>query len=75
MEQSDSSYMPNLVVVSGGNTIGGLKELKQTTVPTICRECVLITGLTEVCVVSRFCQFYFTLSGSDYIKCNLKLTA
>lgn len=48
VEQSDSSYMPNVVVISGGNTIGGLKELKQTTVPSTCRECVLITGLTDV---------------------------
>lgn len=48
VEQSDSSYMPNLIVISGGSTIGGLKELKETTVPSNCREHVLITGLTEV---------------------------
>ena len=40
--------MPNLIVVSGGYTVGGLKELKQTTVSSTSRECVLITGLTEV---------------------------
>ena len=55
VEQSDSSYMPNLIVASGGNTVGGLKELKQITVPTIGRECVLVTGLTEVCMCVCLC--------------------
>ena len=49
MEQSDASYMPSLVAVLAGNTIGGLKELKQTSIPSGQREFVLISGLTQVC--------------------------
>ena len=40
--------MPNLVVILAGSTIGGLKELKQVNVPSSCRECMLLSGLTEV---------------------------
>ncbi len=50
VEQSDSSYMPNQVAILAGSTIGGLKELKQVTVPSSSKECVLITGVTEVCM-------------------------
>ena len=48
MEQSDASYMPSVVAVLAGNTIGGLKELKQTSIPSGQREFVLISGLTQV---------------------------
>lgn len=48
VEQSDSSYMPNVVVTLGGSTIGGLKELKQVTVPSTAHECTLISGCSEV---------------------------
>ena len=40
--------MPSLVAVLAGNTIGGLKELKQTSIPSGQREFVLISGLTQV---------------------------
>ena len=48
VEQSDSSYMPSVVAVLAGNTIGSLKEIKQVSVPSTCRECVLLSGITEV---------------------------
>ena len=48
VEQSDSSYMPSVVAVMAGNTVGGLRELKQLSVPSTCRECILVSGLTEV---------------------------
>ena len=48
VEQSDASYMPSVVAVLAGNTIGGLKELKQTSIPSGQREFVLISGLTQV---------------------------
>lgn len=48
VEQSDASYMPSLVAVLAGNTIGGLKELKQTSIPSGQREFVLVSGLTQV---------------------------
>ncbi len=51
VEQSDSSYMPNVVAVLAGSTVGGLKEIKHVTVPTTARECVLVTGVTEVSLV------------------------
>ena len=56
--------MPNVIIVSGGSTIGGLEELKQTTVPSNCRECVLITGLTEVSL-----GWSFTDSEMIVVKC------
>ena len=40
--------MPSVVAVLAGNTIGGLKELKQTSIPSGQREFVLISGLTQV---------------------------
>ena len=55
MEQSDASYMPSLVAVLAGNTIGGLKELKQTSIPSGQREFVLISGLTQVCLDINVC--------------------
>lgn len=48
VEQSDASYMPSLVAVLAGNTIGGLKELKQTSIPSGQREFILVSGLTQV---------------------------
>ena len=48
VEQSDASYMPSLVAVLAGNTIGGLKEIKQTSIPSGQREFVLVSGLTQV---------------------------
>ena len=47
VEPADSSYMPSVIAVLGGHTIGGLKELKQCTIPTSVREFILISGLTE----------------------------
>ena len=55
MEQSDASYMPSLVAVLAGNTIGGLKELKQVSIPSGQREFVLISGLTQVCFTVCVC--------------------
>jgi hypothetical protein len=48
VEQSDASYMPSVVAVLAGNTIGGLKELKQTSIPSGQREFVLVSGFTQV---------------------------
>ncbi len=48
VEQSDSSYMPSVVAVLAGNSIGLLKEIKQVSVSSTCRECILVSGLTEV---------------------------
>ena len=55
VEQSDASYMPSMVAVLAGNTIGGLKELKQTSIPSGQREFVLLSGLTQVCVCVCVC--------------------
>lgn len=48
VEPSDSSYMPSLVEVKVGHTVGGLKELKKVSIPSSSREAVLLTGMTEV---------------------------
>ena len=48
VEPSDSSYMPSLVEVKVGQTVGGLKELKKVSIPSSSREAVLLTGMTEV---------------------------
>ena len=56
MEQSDASYMPSLVAVLVGNTIGALKELKQTSIPSGQREFVLVSGLTQVCFAVCVCM-------------------
>ena len=48
MEPTDSSYMPSLVAVLTGDTIGNLKEVRQVSISSSSRECVLLSGLTEV---------------------------
>ena len=48
VEPSDSSYMPSLVEVKVGHTVGGLKELKKVAIPSSSREAILLTGMTEV---------------------------
>jgi hypothetical protein len=64
VEQSDASYMPSVVAVLAGNTIGGLKELKQTSIPSGQREFVLVSGFTQVgsdinvCHVVVLCRYY-----------------
>ncbi len=40
--------MPSVVAVLAGNSIVSLKEIKQVSVSSTCRECVLVSGLTEV---------------------------
>jgi hypothetical protein len=47
VEPSDSSYMPSLVEVKVGHTVGGLKELKKVSISSSSRESVLLTGMTE----------------------------
>jgi E3 ubiquitin-protein ligase HERC2 len=47
VEPSDSSYMPSLVEVKVGHTVGGLKELKKVAIPSSSREAILLTGMTE----------------------------
>ncbi len=54
VEQSDSSYMPSVVAVLAGNNIESLREIKQVSVSSTCRECVLVTGLTEVSAWKKF---------------------
>ena len=49
----DASYMPVSVAVYGGQTIGGLKELKTCSIPSSAREFVLVSGLTEVVILAR----------------------
>ena len=44
----DASYMPALVVVHGGPTVGGLKELKTSSIPSTAKEFTVISGLTQV---------------------------
>ena len=48
VEPSDSSYMPSLVVVSGGDTVHALKELKTINIGAVETEVVLLQDLTEV---------------------------
>lgn len=45
----DASYMPSVIIVYAGQTVGGLKEIKQCTIPSTIKEFPLVTGLTEVC--------------------------
>jgi len=47
VEPADSSYMPSLVAVLTGDTIGSLKEVRQVSIPSSHRECILLSGLTE----------------------------
>lgn len=47
--------MPSLVEVKVGNTVGGLKEFKQVSIPSSSREAILLTGMTEVCVCGYGC--------------------
>ena len=49
IEPSDSSYMPAMIAVLAGDTVGGLKELKQVSIPSSSRESILLSGVTEVC--------------------------
>ena len=55
VEPSDSSYMPALVAILAGDTVGGLKELKQVSIPSSSRESILLSGMTEVCVCVCVC--------------------
>ena len=61
VEPSDSSYMPSLVEVKVGNTVGSLKEFKRVSIPSSSRESVLLTGMTEVgvwamCAYTCLCE-------------------
>lgn len=44
----DASYMPSSIVIYAGQTVGGLKEIKQCTIPSNVKEFPLVSGLTEV---------------------------
>ncbi len=44
----DASYMPSNVIIYGGQTVGGLKEIKQCNLPSNAKEFPLVTELTEV---------------------------
>ena len=56
VEPSDSSYMPSLVVVSGGDTIHSLKELKTINIGAVETEVVLLQDLTEVSALLSLTQ-------------------
>lgn len=66
VEPSDSSYMPSLVAVLAGSTVGGLKELRQCSIPSSNREFILLSGLTEVRRISE-------REGEDLATCPLGL--
>ena len=44
----DASYMPSVVAVMVGQTVGGMRELKTCTIPSSVREFTLVSGLTDV---------------------------
>lgn len=48
VEPSDSSYMPSLVVVSGGDTIHSLKEIKTINIGAADTEVVMLQDRQEV---------------------------
>lgn len=48
VEPSDSSYMPSLVVVSGGETVHTLKELKTVNIGATETLVMLLQDMTEV---------------------------
>jgi hypothetical protein len=48
VEPSDSSYMPSLVVVSGGDTLSTLKELKTINIGMTDDTVVLLQDVNEV---------------------------
>lgn len=50
----DASYMPSNVIIYAGQTVGGLKEIKQCNIPTSAKEFPLVTGLSEVCMCIIF---------------------
>ena len=48
MSPLDASYMPCSIIIFAGQTVGGLSEIKQCSLPSTAREFPLITALTEV---------------------------
>ena len=48
VEPTDSSYMPSLLTVSGGNSLQSLRELRTVTVEPNDRRVVLLDTLTQV---------------------------
>lgn len=49
VEPADSSYMPSLVVVSGGDSVHSLKELRMINVGATFTTVTLLEDVTEVC--------------------------
>ena len=48
VEPADASYMPSLVVVSGGDTIHSLKELKTVNIGPNDTHVEILSDMTEV---------------------------
>jgi len=48
VEPTDSSYMPSLLTISGGNSVQSLHELRTVTVEPNDRRVVLLDTLTQV---------------------------
>ena len=48
VEPTDSSYMPSLVTVSGGNSAQSLHELRTVTIEPDDRRVILLDNLTQV---------------------------
>lgn len=55
--------MPSVVAVLAGNTVGELREIKELSVPSNCREFILVSGLTEVCCneLSKLLIYYILI--------------
>lgn len=50
VDPSDSSYVPSLIVMSGGDATSSLKELKTVHVPAEEQEVVLLSDVSEVMI-------------------------
>ena len=55
VQPSDGSYMPALVTILAGDTVGGLKELKKLSIPSFSQEIILLSGVTEVNIYEHAC--------------------
>ncbi len=54
VDPNDSSYMPSLVIVSGGETVQGLKELKTVSIGSSEKIVPLLIDMSQVSLGTWF---------------------
>lgn len=67
VEPADSSYMPSLVVVSGGDSVHSLKELRMINVGATFTTVTLLEDVTEVC------HFFSCIKLTAFKYCNFNV--